>query len=224
MNGSLVLNLGPSFLPGKAARNPYQHQLIARLVENLGWDLVDEHFWFSPTKPRSGNHVTKTRTHCVHAMESFFILSPNGQTKCSNLRVLNPYTDRHQKLIAGGGQTVTHRTPSAIKTPGQRYTQHNGGSIPTNLHVCTPDADRAYRAYCKERGLLQHSAMMPTKLCEFFIELTTEPGDLVIDPFAGSLKTFEAALRLDRRCIASERCLDTLMGAACRLPDRRMSA
>lgn len=223
-DGSVVLNLGPSFVPGKAARNPYQHQLISALVGNMGWDLVDEHYWFSPTKPRCGDHVTRTRTHCVNGMETFYILSPHGQTKCSNLRVLNPYSDRHRKLIAKGGEVVTSNSPSMIQTVGVRHKRDNGGSIPTNLHVVTPDADRAYRAYCKERGLLAHSAMMPTKLCEFFIELTTEPGDLVVDPFGGSLKTFEAALRLDRRCIASERCLDTLIGAAVRLPERRMVA
>jgi site-specific DNA-methyltransferase (cytosine-N4-specific) len=45
---------------------------------------------------------------------------------------------------------------------------------------------------------------MPIEVAEFFIKLLTRPGDLVIDPFAGSNTTGAAAESLKRRWIAIE--------------------
>lgn len=218
-DGNFVLNLGPTFLERQAARNPYQHRLIAALVDRLGWTVIDEHAWFSPCKPRGGDQVTKWRTHCVNGLEQIYILSPNGRTKCNNMRVLNAgYTDAHKRRIAKGGEVVRAHTPSRIQWPGLKHRKDNGGSIPYNLHVMAPDKDLEYRAYCRRIGVEAHPSMMPLKLAEFFISLTTEPGDLVVDFCAGSLKTAQAALRLDRRFIVSDRALDYLRGGMCRLP------
>ena len=222
-DGSLVLNLGPTFMRESNARNPYMHRLVARMVDNLGWSLIDEHVWVNPTKPRTSPQVTKARTHCANGQEQIFIFSPTGLTKCSNMRVLNPYTPRHKALIDRGGLVVTGQQPSKIKTPGVRFSHDRGGSIPFNIHTLKHDDDREYRSFCKANGLLEHSAMMPMKLAEFFIELTTEPGDLVIDPFSGSLKTMAAALKLDRRCIVTERCLNHIRGGLSRLPPQYQS-
>ena len=225
-DGSLVLNLGPTFLPGKGCRNPYQHQLIARLVDNLGWSLVDEHTWINPSKPRTSPHVTKARTHCVNGVEQFYILSPTGATKCSNWRVLNPYSERQKRLIARGGEVVTEAQPSKVQTPGRRFFAENGGAIPFNVHTYAPDADIEYRKYCAARGLQQHAAMMPMKLCEFFVEFTSEVNDLILEPFGGSLKVGAAAFKLDRRCIITERCLGHIQGGLSRFQpyDLRVSA
>jgi len=216
-DGTFVLNLGPAFLPGQPCRNPYQHRLLTALTDRLGWHLVDEHIWVSPTKPRTSSHVTQSRTHCFNAIEQVYLLSATGKTKCSNLRVLNPYTPRHRSLITGGGQFVETHTPSKIKTRGQRFTRDAGGAIPSNVHTLTPDRDAGYRAFCAANRMEAHPAMMPIKLAEFFISLTTEPDDLVADFFGGSGKVAEAALRLDRRFIVSERRLDYLCGANYRL-------
>jgi DNA modification methylase len=218
-DGTFVLNLGPTFLPGQPCRNPYQHRLLTALTDRLGWHLVDEHVWVSPTKPRTSSHVTQSRTHCFNATEQVYLLSATGRTKCSNLRVLNPYTPRQRGLITGGGQVVHAATPSKIKTPGIRYQHDAGGAIPSNVHILTPDRDAGYRAFCAANRLEAHPAMMPIKLAEFFVSLTTEPDDLVADFFGGSCKVAEAALRLDRRFIISERRLDYLRGATSRFPN-----
>jgi len=226
-DGSLILNLGPTFLPKPRratefqgnSRNPYMHQLISRLVENMGWSLVDEHYWFNPSKPRTSPQTTKFRSHCVNGMEEFFILSPTGATKCSNWRVLNPYTAAQKSLIARGGEIITESQPSKIQSPGRRFHKDNGGSIPFNFHRVAPDRDTEYRQFCKANGYPEHAAMMPSKLCEFFIELTTERGDIVLDPFGGSLKTASSAFKLDRRFLITERCLNHIGGGLSRLPD-----
>lgn len=53
-----------------------------------------------------------------------------------------------------------------------------------------------------EGGL--HQAQKPVKLMKALIELTTRPGHLVIDPFAGSGSTAVAAMQLGRRYLAIE--------------------
>jgi site-specific DNA-methyltransferase (adenine-specific) len=49
-----------------------------------------------------------------------------------------------------------------------------------------------------------HEAQKPVALLEFLIRLTTRPGHIVLDPFAGSGTTGAACLRLGRRFIGFE--------------------
>jgi DNA modification methylase len=49
-----------------------------------------------------------------------------------------------------------------------------------------------------------HPARFPVQLPEFFIKFLTAEGDLVLDPFAGSCTTGEAAERLSRKWIGFE--------------------
>ena len=50
-----------------------------------------------------------------------------------------------------------------------------------------------------------HPARFPEKLPTFFIEFLTDPGDTVLDIFAGSNTTGSAAEKLDRRWLAFEK-------------------
>ncbi len=50
-----------------------------------------------------------------------------------------------------------------------------------------------------------HPTQKPLRLMELLIELTTQPGHLVVDPFCGSGTTLLGALRLDRHYIGIEK-------------------
>ena len=50
----------------------------------------------------------------------------------------------------------------------------------------------------------KHPTQKPLELIDRCLEVSTRPGDVVLDPFAGSGTTGVAALRLDRRFIGSE--------------------
>ena len=54
------------------------------------------------------------------------------------------------------------------------------------------------------RSRLQHFAMMPRKLVEICVEAGSNPGDLVLDPFAGAGTVGVMALRLGRRFLGIE--------------------
>ena len=50
----------------------------------------------------------------------------------------------------------------------------------------------------------EHPTQKPVGLLEEFIEQSTAPGDVVLDPFTGSGSTAVAAIRTDRECIGFE--------------------
>ena len=55
------------------------------------------------------------------------------------------------------------------------------------------DANGYYLTRCAEEKIKPHPARFPVQLPEFFIKFLTGAGDLVLDPFAGSCTTGEAA-------------------------------
>ncbi|HUZ75579.1 MAG TPA: DNA methyltransferase [Stellaceae bacterium] len=67
--------------------------------------------------------------------------------------------------------------------------------------------------YCQEKNIKIHPARFPADLPEYFIRMLTDPGDFVIDPFAGSCITGEIAERLGRKWTCAELVKDYLDGA-----------
>jgi hypothetical protein len=72
------------------------------------------------------------------------------------------------------------------------------------VDATTSPADWRYEQYCLDHGLDTHPAAMPFALPAYFVKLLTEPGDLVVDPFAGSNTTGAAAEYLGRRWLSVE--------------------
>lgn len=61
-----------------------------------------------------------------------------------------------------------------------------------------------YQRRCKEEAFKPHPARFPQALPEFIINLCTEPGDIILDPFAGSNMTGRVAETLQRNWFAFE--------------------
>jgi site-specific DNA-methyltransferase (cytosine-N4-specific) len=64
-----------------------------------------------------------------------------------------------------------------------------------------------------------HPARFPEKLPTFFIEFLTDPGDTLLDIFAGSNTTGSAAEKLDRHWLAFEKDRTYLAASAFRFVD-----
>lgn len=69
----------------------------------------------------------------------------------------------------------------------------------------SPDADNIIRAGFRARESGLHPTQKPLELMEALIELTTQKGQLVLDPFAGSGTTGVAAKALGRNYLMFER-------------------
>lgn len=56
----------------------------------------------------------------------------------------------------------------------------------------------------RERGKYKHPTQKPLELIEIPIKYSSNPGDVVLDPFAGSFTTAVACKKLDRNFISSD--------------------
>lgn len=96
----------------------------------------------------------------------------------------------------------------------KKFSRDRGGAIPPNLlEFGNNDSNGTYLKKCAEANLPVHPARFPRALPDFFIRLRTVPGDVVLDPFAGSNVTGEAAENLGRHWIAVELIRDYLEGS-----------
>jgi site-specific DNA-methyltransferase (cytosine-N4-specific) len=97
------------------------------------------------------------------------------------------------------------KRPSEHNIGAKSFLRDNNGAIPPNvLIMANTRANDLYLAYCREHGVTPHPARMQLGLPKFFIEFLTEPGDIVMDPFAGSNTTGAVAEQLGRRWISIE--------------------
>jgi site-specific DNA-methyltransferase (cytosine-N4-specific) len=80
------------------------------------------------------------------------------------------------------------------------FASDKGGSIPSNLIQCgNNESNSSYIKGSKQLGNKVHPARFPAELPRFFIEFLTNPGDSVLDPFAGSNTTGYVAECLKRK-------------------------
>jgi site-specific DNA-methyltransferase (cytosine-N4-specific) len=101
----------------------------------------------------------------------------------------------------------------------ENFSKDNKGAIPPNLlELANTDSNSNYLRKCREHDIKPHPARFPHGLPAFFIKFLTEPGDLVIDPFAGSNIAGEVAEGLGRHWLAFELLEEYLDGSRFRFP------
>lgn len=212
--GSIVLNLADVWERGRPSLSLYQERLLLRLVDDLGLRLCARYAWLNPSKlPAPAEWVTIRRVRVKPSLEQIYWLSPHDHPYADNRQVLRPYSAAMKGRIADGGEKRAVR-PSGYQHAAGAFGADNGGSIPDNIIVASnAESNSTYIRSCKKNGLPVHPARFPGSVPEHFIKMLTREGDVVYDPFGGSLKTGEVAERLKRRWICSELNLEYLLGA-----------
>ena len=211
-DGSFVLDLGGAYRKGVPVRSLYNYRVLIKFCDEIGFHLAEEFFWFNPSKlPSPIEWVNKRKIRAKDSVNTVWWLSKSEWPKADVSKVLSEYSERMKKLI---------KDPEAYYTPAKRPSGHdigssfgkdNGGSIPSNLlQISNSEASSRYLKLCKEAGLPAHPARFPAKLPEFFIKFLTEPGDLVIDIFAGSNTTGFVAEQQNRKWLSFDERLDYL--------------
>lgn len=231
--GSFVLNIGGSYNKGAPTRSLYHFKLLIALVEEVGYHLAQECFWYNPAKmPTPAEWVNVRRMRVKDSVEYVWWLSKTEWPKANNRNVLKPYSPDMLRLAKRGVRSTTRPSGHAIKA--SFASAEAGGAIPANvIEEDTPSdllrfgnnaANDRYTERCKAAGLKIHPARFPAQLPEFFIKLLTEPGDLIVDPFAGSNTTGAVAESLGRRWIAIDQVPEYLRASSFRFdPMPRLS-
>jgi site-specific DNA-methyltransferase (cytosine-N4-specific) len=203
-DASFVLNIGGSWTPGAPVRSLYHFRLLLALCDDLGFHLCQEFFWYNPAKmPAPAEWVNVRRMRVKDSVEYIFWLSPGKFPRADNARVLQAYSKDMQRLIKRGIKKTQRPSGHNIKTS---FAADKGGSIPSNLIECgNNESNSRYIRESKRLGQKVHPARFPAELPRFFIQFLTEPGHLVLDPFAGSNTTGSVAEQLGRRWLAIER-------------------
>jgi site-specific DNA-methyltransferase (cytosine-N4-specific) len=219
-DGSFVFDLGGAWNRGSGTRSLYPYQLVLRLTKIFF--LAQEFYWYNPSKlPTPAEWVTIRRTRVKDAVTTLWWLSKTESPQADNRRVLRPYSRSMQRLLKDGYKVARRPSQHDISPHFQR---DNGGAIPPNLLSIpnTRSSDDYFRR-CRAAGLPIHPARFPPGVPEFFIRFLTLPGDLVIDPFAGSNVTGHVAEALERRWASIEIDADYVAGSQLRFPDAVIS-
>ncbi len=183
-NGSLVIDIGGSWIPGQPTRSLYHYELLIMLCREYGFHLAQDFYWWNPSRlPTPAEWVTVRRIRVKDAVNCI-------------------WWESMLELLRNGYKAKLRPSGHDIST---KFSTDNGASIPPNLlAIPNTESNSAYLRYCSERNLKMHPARYPALLPEYFIRMLTDPGDLVIDPFAGSCVTGEVAERLNRNWICAE--------------------
>lgn len=222
---SIALNIGADiFEPGSPARRLLPERLSIALHERLGLWKMDTLIWHAPCKPPGPIHwASKNRVHLNVGWEPVLWFSNNPhKVRSNNQRVLRPHTERHARRIASGGETVArNNSDGAYRRPVGAFSNPTAGAIPRNVLTfgTTCHSQRAYKTAARELGLPVHGAPFPLSLAKFLVEFLTEAGQLVTDPFGGSITTGLACEQLGRRWLCVDIMAEYLAGAATRFAD-----
>lgn len=240
-DGSLVIDIGGSWVKGAPIRSLYHYDLVLTLCRpeedrGGGFFLAQELYWYNPAKlPTPAEWVTVRRIRVKDAVNTVWWLSKSEMPKANNRRVLKPYSESQHTLMRNGYKAKLRPSEHQIST---KFGTDNGGAIPPTIikgedagEIGEPVAVNVisasntasndwYQRRCREENVDPHPARFPAALPEFVINLCTEEGDLVLDPFAGSNMTGFVAERLNRKWLAFEMREEYLLGSKFRFEEQ----
>lgn len=225
-DGSFVVDFGGAYMKGVPARSLYNFRVMIRMVDELGFFLAEDFYWFNPSKlPSPIEWVNKRKLRVKDSVNTVWWFGKTEWPKADISKVLSPYSDRMKKLIEDPDKFYTPKVRPSGHDIGKGFAKDNGGAIPPNLlQIPNSESNGQYLSGCKAVGIKSHPARFPVKLPEFFIRMLTAPGDLVVDIFSGSNTTGQVAEAEGRRWAAFEALPEYVGSSAFRFLDRDMAS
>jgi DNA modification methylase len=98
----------------------------------------------------------------------------------------------------------------AIRMPSARQTKYNDkranpkGRVPSDVWMYPSDVWNIPRICGTFKERTKHPCQMPATILHKIIAVASDPGDVILDPFAGSGTTLDVANQLKRKFIGSE--------------------
>lgn len=187
--GSFVLNIKENSV--NKVKHPYVYDLVLKMVDN-GWKWRDEYIWSKPNP-----FPIKPLYKMKDAFEYIYHFTKGDDFTWNPKSVkVNSKPDTCARIQRGLKQkTENHNSPSM-----KRY-KRNYETFKPSKYDCT----KAYPNNIIEapvgRGKTKHPARFPREIPEFFVNLLSNEGDLVLDPFAGSGTTNAVAKKNCRKTI-----------------------
>jgi len=224
-SGSFVVDFGGAYMAGVPARSLYNFRVLIRMVDELGFFLAEDFYWFNPSRlPSPIEWVNKRKLRVKDSVNTLWWFGKTQWPKSDITKVLSPYGDRMKKLLDNPGKFYTPKIRPSGHDIGTGFAKNNGGAIPPNLlQIPNTESNGKYLRGCKAVGVKSHPARFPAKIPEFFIRMLTDPGDLVLDIFGGSNTTGQAAQAEGRNWVTLEMLPEYVATSAFRFLDENAS-
>jgi DNA modification methylase len=207
-DGSFVIDIGGGWEKGEPVRSLHHFKLLVRLVEEVGFNLAQDFYWYNPAKlPTPAQWVTIERIRAKDAVNHVWWLSKGKRPEADNRRVLQEYSDSQKKLMEDGYEDK--KRPSGHDISDKFDKPKENGAIPPNLlEIANTASNTHYLKACKKMDAEPHPARFPRQLPEFFINFLTDPDaddpPVVLDIFGGSNMTGWVAENLGRNWLTFE--------------------
>ncbi|MCB0595206.1 MAG: site-specific DNA-methyltransferase [Lewinellaceae bacterium] len=187
-SGTFILNIKEKVVNGE--RSTYVMELILEMRKQ-GWLWTEEFIWH-----KKNCYPGKWPNRFRDAWERLLQFNKNKKFNMYQEEVMVPVGDWAKSRLKKLSNTDKARDESKVGSGfGKNISNWVGRDMvyPTNvLHLATE---------CNNKN---HSAAFPEGLPEWFINLFTKPGDIVLDPFMGSGTTNSVAQRMMRNSIGIE--------------------
>lgn len=218
--GSIVMEVGNAWEPGNPVMSTLSLKALLAFLEKGNFHLCQQFIWNNPARlPSPAQWVNIERIRVKDSFTHLWWMSPSPRPKADNRNVLKAYSSSMEDLLRRKKYNSGSR-PSEHKIGEESFLKNNGGAIPSNvITLSNTSANGNYMDYCRKKYITLHPARMPSGLAEFFINFLTDPGDIVLDPFAGSNTTGAAAESLGRQWIAIEANKPYIRGSRGRFPE-----
>lgn len=160
---------------------------VAFALQDDGWWLRQDIIWHKP------NPMPESVTdRCTKAHEYIFLLSKSGQYKFHYQAIREPDSGLNRTRKFSSEEGLEARSLGGRSTESRDWT--DTGSRTKRSVWTIPVA----------QSRVSHYATFPYEIPELCIKATTDPGDVVLDPFVGSGTTLLAAKNLGARGIGVE--------------------
>lgn len=213
-DGSMVVEIGNAWDPGLPTMSTLPLRTLLAIADQTGFAVCQQFICHNPARlPGPAQWVTVNRLRAKDSYTHVWWFAKDPWIETDNRRVRQPYSPSMERLLRRR-QYNTGRRPSDHVINETSFLTDHGGAIPSNvLSFPNTSDDRGYTEWCKSLDLRPHPARMPRALARFFIDFLTDPGDLVMDCFAGSNTVGAEAESAGRRWIAVEQDERYLLGS-----------
>jgi site-specific DNA-methyltransferase (adenine-specific) len=190
--GACFFVVGDTYQKQKLLLVPHR---IALAADETGWTVRNDLIW-SKLDPPPESPRNRWRSGHEHIL---FLTKRPAKYMFDSDAIRVPYADATRKRwgngqVYGGPKSETRPNEKASRMRhGRTFKLNPKGCLPTDVWSL-PAGDSSER----------HYATFPDRLVTPIILACSKPGDLVLDPFAGSGTTCRIARALGRRCIGIE--------------------
>lgn len=210
-SGSFILNINDKCENGY--RSTYIYDLISRNNKETPLKLYDTYFWWKKNGiPNGANKRFRNTTEfifhfCKDAKQMKFnmdraLIKP---TESTNDRYKYDIDNRQGEVIEGVRYKKVQkvrRGPMKTNEFGQQAQEFEMRNIP---ELVRPDnVVRFSTAAASRDNLIKHPAPYHKELPLYYINILTDEGDVVLDPFSGIATTGIAAKELNRKYVGFE--------------------